>query len=240
MADGVDAEIDRLYGEPLDRFTAERNDAAKRLARDGDADGAARVKALEKPSLVAWTINQLARRRPEELAGLLAAGDELRSAHEQVLRDGGGAERIHAAEAEERRAVHALVEAAAEILGEAGRASRANLDRVEATLRAAAVDPEARELLETGRLTREVEPGGFGALAGIALPARPPGRRETGPSRAEARRREREQELEQAVREAQREAQHADAEAARAAKAADEAHRRLDRAHAALEAHRKV
>ena len=49
-------EVDRLYELPLEEFTAARNELAKRL---GDTS----VKELKKPTVTAWTVNQLARTR---------------------------------------------------------------------------------------------------------------------------------------------------------------------------------
>src|ERR687891_633946 len=59
----VDAAIADLYGLPLDEFTPARNELAKRLRGEGDRETAERVKELAKPSVAAWTVNQIARRR---------------------------------------------------------------------------------------------------------------------------------------------------------------------------------
>src|SRR5215467_583167 len=50
----LDAEIDRLYQLPLDEFTAARNVLAKQAGGE-----AGRVRALGKPSVPAWIVNQL-------------------------------------------------------------------------------------------------------------------------------------------------------------------------------------
>ena len=61
----------------------------------------------------------------------------------------------------------ALTHSAEQVLASAGRpATQAVLERVSATLRAAAVSDDGRQLLESGRLTTELEPAGFGGLAG--------------------------------------------------------------------------
>lgn len=65
------------------------------------------------------------------------------------------------AQQREREAVRALARSAVAALGRSTQA-----DRIERTLSAAALDPEARELLQAGRLTEGVAPSGFGALAG--------------------------------------------------------------------------
>ena len=60
MAAAAD-ETARLYGLPLDEFTAERDAVAKRLRADGEREEAARIKKLRKPSVPAWAVNQAAR-----------------------------------------------------------------------------------------------------------------------------------------------------------------------------------
>ena len=51
-ASSPDDLIDQLYQLPLDEFTAARNALAK-------SSGQASLKALEKPTLAAWAVNQL-------------------------------------------------------------------------------------------------------------------------------------------------------------------------------------
>ena len=81
----LDREIDRLYALPLDEFTARRNELAKRLKKEGEGEAADEVASLVKPSVPAWTINQLARRQKKEMQSLLAAGARLRKAQEKAL-----------------------------------------------------------------------------------------------------------------------------------------------------------
>ena len=61
----LDQEVDRLFELPLEEFTAARNDLAGRLKSEGDAAAAEEVKRLTKPSVAAWTINQLSRQRTD-------------------------------------------------------------------------------------------------------------------------------------------------------------------------------
>ena len=78
MAKPVDQAAELLYGLPLDEFTTARNAAAKAL-RDRDLKAEAdEVKAFVKPTVPAWAVNQLTRRRQDALDGLVdAARDEL-------------------------------------------------------------------------------------------------------------------------------------------------------------------
>lgn len=163
----LEREIDRLYGLPLDEFTARRNELAKRLRKDGDEDAADQVTALVKPTVPAWTINQLARRQKKEVQAFLATGTRLRKAQERAL-GGGGPDALRAAQAEERESVRELMHRATSILEEAGRPpTRAVLERIRATLGAAVLTDPERAALKAGRLTTEVQVSGFDALAGI-------------------------------------------------------------------------
>ena len=160
----ADAEVgDELFGLPPEEFVAARDELARRLRREGEAEAAKRLKALRRPPLSAWAVNQLAR-GPQGLGELLAAGERLRAAHQAALAGEGAAE-LRAAARAEREAVAALVLAALELLREAGHPTTdATRDRVAATLHAAAASPEAAELVGGGRLTADLDPSGFGSV----------------------------------------------------------------------------
>ena len=154
---------DELFGLPPEEFVAARDEVARRLRREGDAEAARRVKALRRPSLSAWAVNQLARSRQQALEGLLAAGERLRAAHQAALAGGDAAE-LRAATRAEREAVAGLVSAALDRLREAGHpTTETTRDRIAATLHAAAASPEAADLVRHGRLTADLDPSGFGA-----------------------------------------------------------------------------
>jgi len=155
-------EVERLFGLGPESFVAARNEAARRLRREGDAGAAARVIALRRPSMSAWAVNQLARGRGPELEGLLEVGGRLRAAHRAAVA-GGGADALRAATRAEREAVAGLLAAAVEVLESTGHATtEATRDRIAATLHAAAADPAAAELVRRGRLTHDLDPAGFG------------------------------------------------------------------------------
>ena len=160
-----------LYGLSLDEFTAARNGLARELAKDGDSTEAERVKALRKPSVPAWLVNQLVRRRKKASKDLLRAGERLRSAQEKAL-EGGGRNALEKAVAAERKAVEALVGEARDLGEEGGvNVSAATLNRVQSTLHAVSLDPEVREAFEAGDLTEDHEATGVDALALMAVPA---------------------------------------------------------------------
>jgi len=155
---------DELFGLPPEEFVAARDDLARRLRREGEAEAAKQVKALRRPPLSAWAVNQLARGQGDGLGPLLAAGERLRAAHQGALAGEGAAE-LRAAAKAERDAVAGLVRSAMELLGAAGHPTTdATRDRVAATLHAAAASPEAAAQVGSGRLTADLDPSGFGTV----------------------------------------------------------------------------
>src|SRR5262245_20943646 len=73
-------EVDALFKLSLAEFTGERNALAARLKQYGRTDDANLVKALTKPSISAWAVNQLYWEYPDEFEELLAAGQRFRRA----------------------------------------------------------------------------------------------------------------------------------------------------------------
>jgi hypothetical protein len=241
----LEHELEQLYGLRPDAFTEARNELAKRLKQDGDNDAAAEVKALKKPTVPAWILNQLARREPKLLQRLFESGDDLRRAQEQALA-GGSADELRAATSAEREAVRELMQRARELAKEEGRApTPAVFDRVRASLAAAAGDEGLRSELERGTVSREFEQVGFSGVSPASGPRPAPKRAKQPPARkrdvrdelAERRKqrdeqRERVQALRDELRErksrasdAAREAQRAGREAGRARDAAEAAER---------------
>jgi hypothetical protein len=161
--------IDRLYGLPLDEFTGERDELARLIRREGDAELAAEVKQLRKPTLPAWVVDQLARQREPDMQRLLQAGEQLAGAQAEAIRGESG-DALLEARREQQHALEALVARASEILADAGRGP-AVVDRVLATLRAGSLTADGRALLESGRLTEELEPPGFEALTELDVAA---------------------------------------------------------------------
>ena len=159
------ADAGDLYGLPLDAFVPERAGLSKALRADGRKDEAARVAALRKPSVAAWTVNQLVRTQRHAIAALLEAGDGLQRAQSELLAGRGNATTLREAGRRERDAVDELAQVARGLLGSTGQEpSRATLDRVSETLHAAALDEDARARVQEGCLERELRPVGFGGV----------------------------------------------------------------------------
>jgi hypothetical protein len=161
----LDQELDALYSLPLEEFTKARNDLASRLKKAHQDDVAVEVRALKKPGAVAWAANSLVRTEHDLVDGLLVAGERLRDTQQLALSGKAGVDEVTDASAAERDAVRALLAAARNLLG--ARATPALLDRLGQTLRAAAIDDDARALLARGRLTDELRAVGFGPLEAV-------------------------------------------------------------------------
>ena len=222
----LDAAAEELYGVPLDQFVAERKRLAAALKAADDKPGARSVSELKKPTASAWVVNQLWRHDRDALDRLFAISARMR-------------EGDFAAGAEQRAALAALRQRAAEILRDGGhKPAEATLARIQQTPQALGAigdwEPD-----EPGRLVEDRDPPGFEVLGGLAgrlpeikreeRPAPPPRpKREPGedPEAAKARARLL---VEQEV--ARLEEAFARAEAAVEAAARD-----VDRAKAALEA----
>jgi hypothetical protein len=164
----TEAAIDELYAAPPDQFVSVRNELAKRLG--------ANVKSLAKPTLSAWTVNQLYRRHRAEFGALLEAGARLDRAQRDLMRGGGRAE-LDAASREERKLLERLTAHAREILKGQGRAATSStVERVVDDLRALSRNASEREAFR-GRLTKDLSPPGLEALFGagpIGRVAAPP------------------------------------------------------------------
>jgi len=158
----LDTKIDDLYRLPLAEFTATRNALAKTLT----GDEAKRVRALVKPTLVPWALNQLFWKARPTYERLLKSGDALRKAQISALEGRGGDVR-RASEAHRKALADALREATRLAEAEGSRPGADDLARMLEALSLAATRPE-----RPGRLTEIVRPAGFEALAGV--PVAPP------------------------------------------------------------------
>lgn len=160
MAD-VERDIDALYQGPLADFIAARNALAKAAKRPD-------VKALEKPALPAWAVNQIYWHERPVFDGVVRTAEAMREAHRQAL--AGQAADIREAEARHRAAIRDATRAATARLTGAGHpATAATIESITRTLEALP-SPEA-----AGRLTRPLQPAGLEALAGLTVttPPRP-------------------------------------------------------------------
>jgi hypothetical protein len=161
----LEAEIDRLYQGPLDRFTADRNQLAATLKKAGAGSAAERVRALVKPSATAWAVNQAWWQHRARFQTVLDAGGAQRRAH-VAFAEGRKADVRAAAEARQA-AVRDLTEAALDALGGRKAVAPDAQYRISGTVEAlASSGVPAGET--AGRFTRDLQSSGLDALSALA------------------------------------------------------------------------
>ncbi|RSM36093.1 hypothetical protein DMA12_41685 [Amycolatopsis balhimycina DSM 5908] len=130
-----------LYGGDLAEFVSARNAAAKAAKAEGDAELAAKIRELRKPTTAAAIVNRLARADAGPLRELAELGNELRDAHTRLAGD------------ELRALTRRRGELVRRIVHELPPMSDSVSREVEATLEAVAADPGTAALAVAGRLT---------------------------------------------------------------------------------------
>lgn len=239
--------IQELYGVAPDEFVKRRDELARTLREEGDAESAAVVAKLRKPTVAAWAVNQLARRRPDDLAALFEIADRVEKAQRRAV--SGRKAPLRETVRELRSAVNDLAASAASYLEDVGSQPATHRDGIAATIQAATVDEEVREAVRDGRLERTAEAPGFGTLAGLGVPAEAANEGEPqdeGPEEdphAEERARLEEQanKLRGRIRDLERAAEKSERRASQAEERADRLRRRADEAQgAATEARRNA
>ena len=159
----LDGKIDDLYRQPLDAFVTARNALAKTLT----GDEAKRVRAVVKPTVVPWAVNQVYWQARPTYDKLIKSGERLRAA--QIASLEGRRADVREAGDLHRTALADAVKAAERIAAAAGANPPADsLMRTFETLSMASEPPEP-----PGRLTKPLQPSGFEALAGVTPAARP-------------------------------------------------------------------
>ena len=169
--DDLDDEVDALFRLPLAEFTGARNTLAARLKKSGRGDEAALVKALAKPPISAWAVNQLFWNHRDAFEQLIASADRFHKA--QASPGGGKIADIRAALDARREALAELTDLATSLLRDAGpnpgqNPSSDTIHRITTTLEgisAYAQHADRRNSGPPGRLTYDVDPPGFESLA---------------------------------------------------------------------------
>lgn len=157
---------DALYVEPPGGFVIARDALVKQLRAAGDRAGAARVRALRRPTRAAWAVNVAVRDHPDAAQELSAAARRLGDAQRELLA-GGDRSRLREAQARADAACDVLI-AAAPVT------DPPTLETVRQTFRAATVDADALAEVTSGRLLRERVASGFGDLGSFLPPPGPP------------------------------------------------------------------
>src|SRR5258706_5757505 len=156
----LDDDIDALFKLPLTEFISARKTLAARLKKSGFVSEAEGVKALTKPSISAWTVNQLYWRHREAFDEVIATSQRFRQA--QVT---GKMVNMREALGARREALSDLSALATEALRNAGHnPSLDTLRRIGTTLEALSVATSRSDRSTLGRLTEDIDPPGFDSL----------------------------------------------------------------------------
>jgi hypothetical protein len=178
---GDEEDIDALFQLSPPEFVSARNALAAELKKAGRDDVAGRVKALAKPSISAWTVNQLYWKHRAAFEKLLATGERFRQA--QAAKLAGRNADIHRLLNERREELSAMARLAVEILQHSsGSAPSGVTRRITATLEALSAYGTLAGAPRAGRLVEDVDPPGFDALAAL-VPRVGDGTRGDAPSR---------------------------------------------------------
>jgi type IV secretory pathway VirB10-like protein len=149
-----------VYRGPFDEFVGRRDALAKQLRADKRRDDAALVKALRKPSRMAWVLNRVVAEDPESLSGLNAAIAEAQSAVD-----------LRAAFEGVKAAVRAVAAAGARIAVRAEHPLEPNA--IAAAINAVISDASAFAEFRSGRLVDIPEGGGLDLLITLRPPPPP-------------------------------------------------------------------
>jgi hypothetical protein len=159
----LESRIDELYKLPPDEFVPARTALAKSLT----GDEAKLVKALTKPTMVPWSVNQVYWHARDVYARVLKTGETLRDAQLTALK--GRTSDVRGATTAHRHAIAEAVKAATSLASESG--AQPDPDLLARMFEAVSLQrtPEPH-----GRFTRPLQPQGFEALAGVEIKATPP------------------------------------------------------------------
>jgi len=157
----LEDDINELFKAPLTEFIAARKALAARLKKIGFASEADGVKALAKPSISAWTVNQLYWKHREEFDELIATAQRFRKAQTS-----GKMLNMREALDARREALSHLSDLAGEVLRDAGNnPSLDTLRRISTTLEALSAFASQADGPTPGRLTHDIDPPGFDSFA---------------------------------------------------------------------------
>ena len=160
----LEDDVDALFKLPLAEFTAARNTLAAQLKKTGRGDEADLVKALVKPSISAWTVNQLYWKHREAFDRLIESGVRFHKA--QSSRLAGKLADMRTALDARREALTQLSDLATSLLRDAGHNPTPDtIHRITTTLEAMSAYASRSDAPPPGRLTHDVDPPGFESFA---------------------------------------------------------------------------
>jgi hypothetical protein len=148
---------DELAEVPPEEFVSARDELAKRLKSEGEAEEAAAVKKLRKPTVARWVTEQVRRRHAREVDALRAASADVAQAQEAAVTRG-DRDALRDATAKRRNAAEAVGRAVDQVLASSGRPAQYR--------------DEALGAIESD-VTAEIAAGTFGLRDDLELPKRP-------------------------------------------------------------------
>jgi hypothetical protein len=159
-------DLDAVFKLPLTEFTAARNALAARLKKAGRREDADRVKALGKPPISAWAVNQLYWDHRHLFDQLIAAGENFGRAHASQL--AGKPVDVRGPLAARREVISSLAALASALLRDAGHNPTPDImRRIATTLEALSIYSSLPDAPHAGRLTDDIDPPGFESLAAL-------------------------------------------------------------------------
>ena len=166
MKGGIEDDMDALFRLPLADFTGARNTLVARLKKEGRRNEAERVKMLTKPSVSAWTVNQLYWKHREALDQLIATGKRLRPV--QTSRAAAKGKGMRDSLDARRDAINQVSDLASAILSDASHnPTQDMMRRIITTVEALSTYALLPDGPTPGRLTQDVDPPSFESLASL-------------------------------------------------------------------------
>ena len=163
----LEDDVDALFSLPLAEFIPARKTLAARLKHAGRGNEADRVKALVKPSISAWAVNQLYWKHREVFDRLIATGQRFRKAQTSGL--AGKVAEMRGALDARREVLADLAHLATALLSDAGHnPSPDTVRRITTTLEAMSAYASFPDGPSPGRLTHDVDPPGFESLSALS------------------------------------------------------------------------
>jgi len=146
-----------LFGvDPAD-FVAERDALARHLRSEGQREEAAAVKALRRPAVPIWALNQVARDDVDAIDALIAAAADAQEEQDALLDGGGDRDALREALTARRAALRHVVHRASEVIERSGRPPGTQQRQVEDALNAVTSSDALAELLRAGELVEITE-----------------------------------------------------------------------------------
>ena len=159
---------------PLEQFVTARTQAVRAFRALGQAEVAARINALRKPSVVLWALNQAGAVAAHDLDALRDEGNALRTAQARVLSgDRTASPVLQRAMQDQRQRLDVLTRRLGMVLDAAGHAAPdATMRRIASGLRAASIGDDATwRALRDGRLLSEPDAATFPVMDVPLAPA---------------------------------------------------------------------